>query len=77
MLDRCRVIRYCGPLLLFAALFSTASAAQGTLAGNRDLMRRIAEGVADVIKKNFYDPSLKGVDLQKLLNETKAENRCQ
>jgi carboxyl-terminal processing protease len=73
MLRSSGISRYCGSVLLFAVFFSTASVGQGTLAGNRDLMRRIAEGVADVIKKNFYDPSLKGVDLQKLLSETKQK----
>lgn len=68
-----KISQYCAALFLPAIFLSTASQAQGTLASNRDLMRRIAQGVADVIQKNFYDPSLKGVDLQTLLNQTKAK----
>ncbi len=73
MVHGCRLPRYCAALLLSASFLSPLSQAQGTPASNRDLMRRIAEGVAGVIQKNFYDPSLKGVDLQNLLKETKKK----
>jgi len=55
------------------ALFPTILAAQGTLKGNRDLMRGIASGVADIIQKRFYDPSLKGIDLKKELEGVQAK----
>lgn len=67
------ISRYCAALLLSASFLSTVSQAQGTPASNRQLMRLIAQGVAGVIQKNFYDPSLKGVDLQKLLKETQKK----
>ncbi len=36
-------------------------------------MRGIAEGVHDIIKKNFYDSSLKGIDWDKELKETQKK----
>ena len=76
-MNRFRCFHCCVCLVLFAASLPTTSVAQGTLASNRDLMRRIAEGVANVIQKNFYDPSLKGIDWKKTLADTKEKiNQC-
>jgi carboxyl-terminal processing protease len=36
-------------------------------------MRAIAQGVHDIIQKNFYDPSLKGIDWNKELQETQKK----
>jgi C-terminal processing protease CtpA/Prc len=67
-------ILYCiASLLFFLSFFGADSFAQGTVGSNRDLMRGIAEGVHDVIKKNFYDPSLKGIDWDKELHETQKK----
>lgn len=66
-------VRIIAFLLLFGAFFPVRTAAQGTLKGNRDLMRMIAQGVAGVVQKNFYDPSLKGVDWKKALDDAQAK----
>src|SRR5215470_1134388 len=60
-------------IVLLVSTISADSFAQGTLNGNRDLMRGIAVGVHDIIKKNFYDPSLKGIDWDKELNEAQKK----
>jgi len=36
-------------------------------------MRAIAQGVHDIIKKNFYDPTIKGVDWDKELHEAQKK----
>ena len=65
---------YCLPsFVLLLSLFVADSFAQGTLKSNRELMRAIAKGEHDVIKKNFYDPSLKGVDWDKELTEAQKK----
>jgi carboxyl-terminal processing protease len=63
----------CISLILFISCFGADSFAQGTLKGNRELMRAIAQGVHDIIKKNFYDPSLKGIDWDNELRETQKK----
>src|SRR5262249_4060496 len=60
-------------IVLLVSSVSAVSFAQGTLKGNRDLMRGIAAGVHDIIKKNFYDPALKGIDWDKELSETQKK----
>ncbi|HUA16896.1 MAG TPA: S41 family peptidase [Verrucomicrobiae bacterium] len=60
-------------LLVFNSFFAALSTAQGTLKSNRELMRGIAKGVHDIIQKNFYDPSLKGIDWNKELEETQKK----
>jgi carboxyl-terminal processing protease len=73
MIRRSKIL-YCIPCLIFCISFIPAdSFAQGTLKSNRDLMRAMAQGVHDVIKKNFYDPSLKGMDWDKELDETQKK----
>ena len=62
-----------GVCLLFLAVLPTTLTAQGTVKGNRDLMRGIATGVADIVQKHFYDPALKGIDLNKELEQVRAE----
>jgi len=60
----------------FALLFSfSADTAfgQGTLKSNRELMRAIAQGVHDIIKKNFYDPTIKGIAWDKELQEAQKK----
>jgi len=66
-------ILYCIAFIVFISFFNADSFAQGTLKSNRDLMRGIAEGVHDIIKKNFYDSSLKGIDWDKELKETQKK----
>lgn len=56
-----------------ASFLPPVSSAQGTVKSNRDLMRMIAQGVADIIDKNFYDPKLKGVDWKAEQEETKKK----
>ncbi len=68
-----RQVLYCIACIVFISFFNADSFAQGTLKGNRDLMRGIAEGVHDIVKKNFYDPSLKGIDWDKELKETQKK----
>jgi carboxyl-terminal processing protease len=63
----------CGVCLFVLALLPTILTAQGTVKGNRDLMRGIASGVADIIQKHFYDPALKGIDLKKELEAAQAK----
>ena len=65
---------YCvASLIFFISLSGVDSLAQGTLKGNRDLTRGIAQGVHDLVKKNFYDPSLKGVDWDKELEKAQKK----
>ena len=66
-------IFYCIVFIAFISFFNADSFAQGTVKSNRDLMRGIAEGVHDIIKKNFYDSSLKGIDWDKELKETQKK----
>ncbi len=73
MSRRFRILGFIASFSLFLSVFATDSQAQGTLKGNRDLMRGIAQGVHDVIKKNFYDPSLKGIDWDNELHETQKK----
>jgi len=68
-----RQVLYCIACIVFISFFNADSFAQGTLKGNRDLMRGIAEGVHDIIKKNFYDSSFKGIDWDKELKETQKK----
>jgi carboxyl-terminal processing protease len=73
MIRRSRIL-YCIASLIFLISFSPATSfAQGTLKSNRDLMRSIAQGVHDIISKNFYDPSLKGIDWDKELRDTEKK----
>jgi carboxyl-terminal processing protease len=60
-------------LIFFILFFDAGSFAQGTLKSNRDLMRGIAEGVHDIVKKNFYDASLKGIDWDKELHDAQKK----
>ncbi len=73
MIRRSQTVYCIASLIFFMSFFGADSFAQGTLKSNRDLMRGIAEGVHDIIKKNFYDPSLKGVDWDKELQETEKK----
>jgi C-terminal peptidase prc len=60
-------------LLTGAALLLESATAQGTLKGNRDVARGIAEGVAKVLEKKFYDPQMKGVDWKTSLTDAEAK----
>lgn len=73
MIRRSQILYCIVSSILFISFFAADSVAQGTLKSNRDLMRGIAEGVHDIIKKNFYDPSLKGIDWDKELHETQKK----
>lgn len=73
MIRRFQILYFVAPLILFISFCSVDSFAQGTLNSNRELMRAIAQGVHDIIKKNFYDPSLKGIDWGKELHETQKK----
>ena len=73
MIRRFRVLYYIVSLLLFTSFCSPDSFAQGTVKSNRELMRAIARGEHDLIKKNFYDPSLKGIDWDKELEEAQKK----
>ncbi len=73
MIRRSQILYCIASLIFFISFFGADSFAQGTLKSNRDLMRGIAEGVHDIIKKNFYDPSLKGIDWDKELHETQKK----
>jgi carboxyl-terminal processing protease len=70
MIRRSQILYCIASFIFFLSFFSGESFAQGTLKSDRDLMRGIAQGVHDIIKKNFYDPSLKGIDWNKELQET-------
>lgn len=65
-------LRQCCCILLLV-LVSGFSDAQGTLKSNRELMRAIAQGVHDIIQKNYYDPALKGIDWNKELQDAQAK----
>lgn len=69
MIRRSKILCCIASLIFFPSFFGADSLAQGTLNSNRDLMRGIAQGVNDIVKKNFYDPSLKGIDWNKELQE--------
>jgi C-terminal processing protease CtpA/Prc len=69
---RCKLRNLLWPLV-GAALLSESAAAQGSLKGNRDLARGIAEGINKVLEKKFYDPQLKGVDWKKALDDAEAK----
>src|ERR1700739_121477 len=73
MICRSQVVYCVTSCVFFLSLFTADSFAQGTLKSNRDLMRGIAQGVHDIIKKNFYDPSLKGIDWDKELHEAQKK----
>jgi len=73
MSRRFRILGFTASFILFLSVSATNSLAQVTLKGNRDLMRGIAQGVHDIIKKNFYDPSLKGIDWDNELRETQKK----
>lgn len=73
MIRRPQILYCVASLILFILFFGTDCLAQGTLKSNRDLMRGIAEGVHDIVKKNFYDPSLKGIDWDKELHDTQKK----
>ena len=73
MIRRIRVLVPLVLLVLLSIVLRRESAAQGTLKGNRDLMRAIAQGVHDVIKKNFYDPNLKGIDWDQELRDAQTK----
>jgi carboxyl-terminal processing protease len=73
MIRRFRVVCHFAFLALFVLSLSTHSFAQGTLKSNRDLMRAMAQGVHDIIKKNFYDASLKGIDWDNELREAQKK----
>ncbi len=60
-------------LLVGAALLFESAAGQGSLKGNRDTARGVAEGVAKVLEKKFYDPQMKGVDWKKALDDAEAK----
>ena len=73
MTARLRALNYSAVLIVFTSLLTTGAVAQGTLKGNRDLMHGIAQGVHDIVKKNFYDPSIKGIDWDKELQDTQKK----
>jgi C-terminal peptidase prc len=60
-------------LLVGVALLFESAVAQGTLKGNRELARGVADGVAKVLEKKFYDPQMKGVDWKKALDDAEAK----
>lgn len=68
-----RMLSCLARLILLTTVFQFNSYAQGTLKSNRELMRGIAQGVHDIIKKNFYDPTLKGIDWDKELQEAQQK----
>ena len=70
MICRLRALCYFISFLLFLSFCSPDSFAQGPVKSNRDLMRSIAQGVHDIVKKNYYDPALKGIDWDKELQDT-------
>ena len=73
MIRRSQILYCIASLIFFISFFGADSFAQGTLKSNRELMRGIAEGVHEIIKKNFYDPSLKGINWDKELHETQKK----
>jgi len=73
MIRRFRVLYYLASLAVLLSLFTIDSFAQGNLKSSRELMRAIAKGEHDVIKKNFYDPSFKGIDWDKELAEAQKK----
>jgi carboxyl-terminal processing protease len=73
MIRRSHIRQCIASLIFFISFVGADSLAQGTLKSNRDLMRGIAQGVHDIIKKNFYDPSLKGIDWDKELHEAEKK----
>jgi len=73
MIRHSQVVFLMASCVLLISCLGADSLAQGTLKGNRDLMHGIAEGVHDIIKKNFYDPSLKGIDWEKELHDTQKK----
>jgi carboxyl-terminal processing protease len=73
MMRRAHSLHCTATLIFFISFTVVDSHAQGTLKGNRDLTRGIAQGVHDLVKKNFYDPSLKGVDWDKELEQTQKK----
>jgi len=76
MTARLSVLNYAVLFIILTSFLGTEALAQGTLKGNRDLMHGIAQGVYDIVKKNFYDPSIKGIDWNKELQDAqkKIEN---
>ena len=60
-------------LLAGIALLFESATGQGSLKGNRDTARGVAEGVAKVLEKKFYDPQMKGVDWKKALDDAEAK----
>lgn len=73
MIRRSKILCCIASLIFFLSFFDADCLAQGTLSSNRDLMRGIAQGVNDIVKKNFYDPSLKGIDWNKELQEAQKK----
>jgi carboxyl-terminal processing protease len=73
MIRRSQILCCIASFILFISTSGTDSFAQGTLKSNRELMRGIAQGVHDIIKKNFYDPALKGIDWDKELKDAQKK----
>lgn len=58
---------------LLSLVLSVTAPAQGTLKSNRELARMIAQGVAELLKKNFYDAQMKGVDWKKTVETAETK----
>src|SRR3954467_2857342 len=61
------------PVLLLSLIASPLARAQQSIDLARADMRRVVDILETDIEKRFYDPSLNGVDLKKVAEETKQQ----